>query len=79
MYKYALCTIIMYAVSLDDFYSVKKLTLHEIWVQSRHGLCIAGAEIYLHLFTCVRRNWCGHSMTAKSDCSDPHGDLRDIR
>ena len=53
--------------------------LHEFWVQSHRGLCIAGAEIHLQLFTCVQRDWYGRSMTAESDCSDPHRDLRDIR
>ena len=47
MYKYALCTVIIYAVSLGGFNSVNKLILHEFWVQSHHGQCIAGAEIYL--------------------------------
>lgn len=56
MYKYALCTIIIYAVSLGGSNSVNKLILHEYWVQSHYDLCIAGADIYLQLFTCVKRN-----------------------
>ena len=45
MYKYALCTIVLYIVCLDNCNSIRRLIFYKLWIQNDHSLCLAGAEI----------------------------------
>ena len=79
MYNYALCTIILYVVSLDNCNSVHIFILLRSRIESHYSLCIAAPEIHLQFFTFVQRHRYGRSMTAESDFLNPHQTAELIR
>ena len=42
MYIYALCTIVLYLVCLDNFNLVNSFIILKSQIESHHNLCIAG-------------------------------------
>ena len=72
MYNYALCTVFLYVVSLDNCNFVNISIILKSRIESHHSLYIAGTEIHLQFFMFVQRHRSGRSMTAESDFLNAH-------